>query len=288
MAGMSATVHVLVSDPARLTCVLITGSDRALLVDTGSGPDQAGRILSAVRDLTDLPLIVANTHDHWDHFFGNPTFAEAGVAEFLASPAFVRDSPGSAWLQHAEASEHVLDLPSPDALVVPTRAVADGEILDLGARRADEASGAESAPGGGTAHRVEAHRIEAHRVEFLHMTGHTDTDLVVRAGPIVVCGDLVEEGAPPQVGLDATPLAWARSLESLLALPDVDVFVPGHGSPVGRAFVETQRDDLLHAAEADDASTLPTRLVGALAGDAAPAPTARVDPSSGVGVTRIL
>lgn len=90
---MSATVHTLVTDPVRLTSVLVTGSERALLIDTGSGPDQAVRILAAVRGLTDLPLTVANTHDHWDHFFGNPTFAEAGVTEFLASPAFVRDSP---------------------------------------------------------------------------------------------------------------------------------------------------------------------------------------------------
>lgn len=275
---MSATVHVLVTDPARLTSVLVTGSDRALLIDTGSGPDQAARILAAVRGLTDLPLTVANTHDHWDHFFGNPTFAEAGVTEFLASPAFVRDSPGSAWLQHAEASEHVLELPSPESLVVSARAVEDGEILDLGALPVDGALGTESSSG----------RSAPHRVEFLPLSGHTDTDLAVRAGPIVVCGDLVEEGAPPQVGLDATPLAWVRSLEALLALPDVDVFVPGHGEPVTRAFVEAQRDDLLRAAEADDASELPTRLVGDLAAHAASAPAARIDPSSGVRITRIL
>lgn len=278
MAGMSATVHVLVTDPARLTSVLITGADRALLIDTGSGPDQATRILAAVRGLTDLPLTVANTHDHWDHFFGNPTFAEAGITEFLASPAFVRDSPGSAWLQHAEASEHALDLPSPDALLVTTRAVADGEILDLGALPPDGALGEESSPTGRA----------PHRVEFLPLSGHTDTDLAVRVGPIVVCGDLVEEGAPPQVGLDATPLAWVRSLDVLLTLPDVDVFVPGHGSPVTRAFVETQRDDLLRAAEADDASELPARLIGSLAGDAASAPSTRIVPSSGVHITRLL
>lgn len=271
---MSATVHTLVTDPVRLTSVLVTGSERALLIDTGSGPDQAVRILAAVRGLTDLPLTVANTHDHWDHFFGNPTFAEAGVTEFLASPAFVRDSPGSAWLQHAGASEHVFDLPSPDALVVETRAVEDGEVLDLGVIPADEPA----APG----------PSEPHLVEFLPLSGHTDTDLAIRVGPIVVCGDLVEEGAPPQVGQDATPLAWTRSLEALLALPGVDVFVPGHGSPVTRAFVETQRGDLLRAAESDDASELPTRLIGTVASAAAGAPATHTDPPFGVDVARLL
>ncbi|WP_180951771.1 MBL fold metallo-hydrolase [Brevibacterium jeotgali] len=275
---MSATVHVLVTDPVRLNSVLITGADRALLIDTGAGPEQATRILAAVRGLTDLPLTVANTHDHWDHFFGNPTFAEAGVTEFLGSPAFVRDSPGSAWLQHAEASEHVLELPAPDALLVTTRAVADGEILDLGALRPDGAHGGESSPRGSA----------PHRVELLSLSGHTDTDLAVRVGPIVVCGDLVEEGAPPQVGLDATPLAWVRSLDALLALRDVERFVPGHGSPVTRAFVETQRDDLLRAAEADDASGLPARRSGRHVGMNDSAPSTRIDPPSGVHITRLL
>lgn len=275
MAGMSATVHVLVSDPVRLTSVLITGAERALLVDTGSGPDQAARILAAVRSLTALPLTVANTHDHWDHFFGNPTFAEAGVTEFLASAAFVRDSPGSAWLQHAEASEHVLDLPGPDGLAVETRAVDDGEVLDLGTR-----------PGREDAGREEDRADDSHRVEFLPLSGHTDTDLALRAGPVVVCGDLVEEGAPPQVGLDATPLAWVRSLDRLLALPDVDLFVPGHGSPVTRGFVEAQREDLLRAAESDDASGLPARFVDSTAPVAQAAPAS--DPPSGVRISRLL
>lgn len=273
---MSATVHTLVSDPVRLTSVLVTGSDRALLIDTGSGPEQAGRILTAVRGLTDLPLTVANTHDHWDHFFGNPTFADAGVTEFLASPAFVRDSPGSAWLQHAEASEHALDLPSPDQLAVATRAVDAGEVLDLGALPTDPADDAGTSTAG----------APPHLVELLPLSGHTDTDLAIRVGPILVCGDLVEEGAPPQVGLDATPLAWVRSLDALLALPGVDVFVPGHGSPVPRSFVETQRDDLLRAAEADDAAGLPARFIGAP--DTAPEAAAPTGESPYVRIARLL
>src|SRR5699024_3139742 len=272
MALMSATVHALVSDPVRLTSVLVTGADRALLIDTGSGPDQAARILAAVRGLTALPLTVANTHDHWDHFFGNPTFAEAGVTDFAASAAFVRDSPGSAWLQHAEASEHVLDLPSPDGLTVEARAVADGETLDLGALPSRGAGEPHSGADG------------AHLVEFLPLSGHTDTDLALRAGPVVVCGDLIEEGAPPQVGLDATPLAWVRSLDRLLALPGVDVFVPGHGTAVTRGFVEAQREDLLRAADSDDLDELPSRSAGTAAAHAAPAS----DPPYGVRIVRLL
>lgn len=214
-------VFTLVTDPVRLTSVLVVGTQRALLVDTGSGPDQAVRILAAVRQLTDLPLVVANTHDHWDHFFGNPTFAEAGVTDFFGSPAFVRDSPGSAWLQYAEASEHALDLPGPAELTVGVRAVEDGERLSLGAT-ADEQD----------------------TVEFFIVPGHTDTDLAIRVGDVLMVGDLLEEGAPPQVGIDSTPISWVRSLDRLLALPGVTTFVPGHGRAVDRAFAMAQRTDL--------------------------------------------
>ena len=160
-------VFTLASDPVRLTSVLVVGSQRALLVDTGAGPDQATRLLAAVRQITDLPLVVANTHDHWDHFFGNPTFAEAGVTGFYGSPAFVRDSPGSAWLQHAEASEHAFDLPGPEELAMPVDPLEDGDVLELG---------------------------DGEVVEALVATGHTDTDLVLRSGPLLLVGDLVEEG----------------------------------------------------------------------------------------------
>ncbi|GAA2100326.1 MULTISPECIES: MBL fold metallo-hydrolase [Brevibacterium] len=249
----SPSVHVLSSDPVRVNSTLLAGTDRAVLVDTGAGPAQATRLLAAVRGLTDLPLTVVNTHDHWDHFFGNALFAEAGVTEFLASPAFVRDAAGSAWLQHAEASEHELELPAPDRLLVDAAAVRDGETLDLGG-------------------------LEA---EFLVLSGHTDTDLAVRAGPVVVAGDLLEEGAPPSVGTDSTPVAWTRSLERLLALPDADVFVPGHGRPVPRSFVRTQLTDLAaYAAREDEEAELPVRAVGAA--------EASAHEVFGIAITRLL
>lgn len=280
-------VYTLVTDPVRLTSVLVVGSSRALLVDTGSGPDQAVRILAAVRQITDLPLVVANTHDHWDHFFGNATFAEAGVTDFLASPAFVRDSPGSAWLQHAEASEHAFDLPDPTALAVDVRAVEDGERLALGgARNTDEHTAADP----------DAQAVD--EAEFFVVSGHTDTDLAIRVGPVMIVGDLLEEGAPPQVGIDSTPVTWVRSLERLLDVPGVDVFVPGHGRPVGRSFAEAQRTDLAAFAatadseDTDDQDALPVRFAGETVPGAAPhTPTGAdgaADDVFGVQVTRIV
>lgn len=50
---------------------LITGSEKALLVDTGLG---MGNIRKVVEELTSLPVIVMNTHTHFDHIGGNALF----------------------------------------------------------------------------------------------------------------------------------------------------------------------------------------------------------------------
>lgn len=50
---------------------LLEGTEKALLVDTGTG---AGNIEKCVRSLTDKPVVVLNTHGHYDHMGGNYLF----------------------------------------------------------------------------------------------------------------------------------------------------------------------------------------------------------------------
>ncbi len=50
---------------------LILGSERALLLDTGMGVDNIRRV---VESLTLLPVIVVNSHTHFDHVGGNRLF----------------------------------------------------------------------------------------------------------------------------------------------------------------------------------------------------------------------
>ena len=60
-----------ITDPFGAICTLITGSEKALLADTGIG---FGDIAGAVRTVTGLPVTAVNTHEHLDHSMGGRFF----------------------------------------------------------------------------------------------------------------------------------------------------------------------------------------------------------------------
>ena len=214
-----AGIYVITTDPAALNSYLVVGTSGALLVDTGSGPRQAACIFEAARTVTSLPISVLNTHDHWDHFFGNAHMRHEGVDEFLASERFAHDQAASAWLQLAEvpaADEPDLPADPTELIVEPTRVIAHGDTIDLG----------------GTV------------VTVREYSGHTESDIVLQVSDALIVGDLIEEGAPPQFGDDAQPSAWAQTLRDILAIDGINVYCPGHGQPVDRAFVQAQADDV--------------------------------------------
>jgi hydroxyacylglutathione hydrolase len=66
-----------IDGPANDLMYLVIGTHRAMLVDTGMG---LGDLAGMVRELTDLPLIVVNTHGHPDHAGGNGGFEEVWLA----------------------------------------------------------------------------------------------------------------------------------------------------------------------------------------------------------------
>lgn len=68
-----------IKEPAGVHATLITGKERALLFDTGYGFCD---IRTAVRKLTDLPLVVVNSHCHMDHAGGNRFFDEVYAHPF--------------------------------------------------------------------------------------------------------------------------------------------------------------------------------------------------------------
>ncbi|MDR2303905.1 MAG: MBL fold metallo-hydrolase [Treponema sp.] len=66
----------IISGLATELCYLIEGTEKALLVDSLSG---AGNLKSFVREITDLPVTLVNTHGHPDHAGGNFDFGECFI-----------------------------------------------------------------------------------------------------------------------------------------------------------------------------------------------------------------
>ncbi len=213
-------VFRLVAEPATVNIGLVVGADGALLVDTGSTPDQGRVIRAAIAQVTDRPLLaVVVTHDHYDHAFGLAAYADVdsigheSLAETLAGP---------------EAAEQARRLGfDPAELLVPRTGIGVADAVDLGGGRV---------------------------AEVTHLgVGHSQGDLVVSVTDptapgfpgVIFAGDLVESAGGPWFGADSSPDQWSWAVDRLytMARPGV-VIVPGHGDPRDREFVRVQRDNL--------------------------------------------
>jgi glyoxylase-like metal-dependent hydrolase (beta-lactamase superfamily II) len=218
-------------DPFDVTVTVILGGDGAAVVDTRCCPAEARELKDLIRRLTPLPIRwVVNTHAHFDHTWGNAEFANA---EF-AAPRL--DPPAGIW-----AHETVPDRLRPDGPDVPGLLA---ELTAAGPEWPAKLADLEFArPTGLVAASAEID-LGGRVLELRHHgRGHTDGDLWIGVpdAAVVLAGDLVEQSGPPAFGPDSFPLEWPDTLGRALAWmsPDVAV-VPGHGEPVGCAFVENQ------------------------------------------------
>jgi len=62
-----------ISDFKTANCYLVVGTEKAMLIDTGTG---IGDLKGFIRTLTSLPLIVVATHGHVDHIGGSGQFEQ--------------------------------------------------------------------------------------------------------------------------------------------------------------------------------------------------------------------
>jgi glyoxylase-like metal-dependent hydrolase (beta-lactamase superfamily II) len=212
--------------------VTVIGGERGLLVvDTHGSAAAAREVVDDVRRLGAGEVIgVVNTHWHFDHTFGNDTFRST----FGPVPIHAHENAEAELARGADRiKQRYIDAPDdPHAsdvveteVVLPDHTFSSAISLDLGDRA----------------------------VELVHPgRGHTTGDVVVRIpdADTLLAGDLVEESAPPYYGEDSWPMDWPLSLDIVLGLTTpATVVVPGHGAPVDRGFVETQRNEIGIVAE---------------------------------------
>lgn len=70
------------AEPGHVCSWLVEGDERAALIDTGCG---IAPIRPVVESLTERPVLVVNTHHHFDHVGGNHEFDEIAIHELGAA-----------------------------------------------------------------------------------------------------------------------------------------------------------------------------------------------------------
>ncbi len=215
----------------------LVGGERGLMVvDTHASESEARRVVEQVRRLGVGEVVaVVNTHQHFDHTFGNVVLTEA----YDGPPIYAHEDAAAALV--ARAASRAGGRPGRrgggpplrrhrgDPGRRPTETFSSARVVDLGDRL----------------------------VELVHPgRGHTGGDALVRVddADLVFAGDLVEEsaqrGSVPGFGDDCFPLEWPASLDLMIGLlTPGSVVVPGHGVPVGKEFVEEQRSAIGVVAE---------------------------------------
>jgi glyoxylase-like metal-dependent hydrolase (beta-lactamase superfamily II) len=224
-AEVARGVYVLRYPVLDVNVSLVVGDGAALLVDTLSTEAQARELREAVRAVTPHPLTVVNTHHHFDHCFGNAVLAapDRPIWAHEEAARLLREEAGR--LQRESYAEWV-----------PTHPELAAGLAAVAVRPPDH-----------TVHLAATIEVGGRPVALRHLgRGHSAGDLVVHVpdADVLVAGDLVEEGAPPDFG-DAYPLEWPETLVALLGLAtSATVVVPGHGAVVDVDFVRAQHADL--------------------------------------------
>ena len=216
----------LVAAPPHVNCFLVAGRERAILIDTGPGIDDVRRAVTA---LTDLDVLVVNTHYHWDHVGGNNGFDDIAIHELGAEK--LRRGPDMAKLEpYAAYTRRMLDRfgefsvtdeeffgflsdettprPLPDDFdfatwtippTIPTRLLQDGDRLDLGGRA----------------------------LQVLHTPGHTPDSICLfdEDNGLLFGGDTYNTGPIYAHLPDSDVDAFARSTARIAELADGVAFV---------------------------------------------------------------
>jgi glyoxylase-like metal-dependent hydrolase (beta-lactamase superfamily II) len=218
---------------------LVVGDGACVVVDTRASETEGRELAEAIRQVTPDPWVVVNTHMHYDHTFGNAVFRPAAIwghrrcAEILATS-------GAAMRERVARHCRLQGLPEAADEVAASRIDPPDELVDD----------------------IATMTVGGRPVHVRHLgRGHTDNDVVVLVpdADLVLAGDLVEEGAPPQFA-DGFPLDWPGTLDALLPLITGPV-VPGHGAVVDRRYVQMQRDQLARVAEVARAANAEGRPV---------------------------
>ena len=190
----------IIDDNGNANMYLVEGADSALLIDTGTGTKELKDIVDTI---TDLPVIVVNTHGHPDHIGGNSSFDKAYLPP--ADTAIYRYFINEAARNNAEKAGK-----EPELVMLKK-----GHVFDLGNRK----------------------------LEVIAIAGHTpgSIGLLDAENKLLFSGDsnnnliwmFLDHSLPLEVLLQNLLKLQQRT-------NDFDFIMPGHGTPLDKTFLDEQ------------------------------------------------
>lgn len=190
---------------------LMLGTEKALLIDTGMG---FGNIKDTVDAITDLPVIVVNTHSHYDHVSNNHHFNTIYGRELAYTKKNSSGHPKSTWNNALQPS--AVNGPLPNGFSFAgyqskpfeiDHYLKDGEIIELGNRP----------------------------IEVIFTPGHTPDSMLFfdRAAGLLATGDTFYPSTLWAHRADANFADYLASAKRMADMEkDVKYILPGHGQIV--------------------------------------------------------
>jgi glyoxylase-like metal-dependent hydrolase (beta-lactamase superfamily II) len=185
----------MIAEAGHVVNWLYQGSDRAILVDTGTG---IVPIKPVVDRLTDRPVTVVNTHYHFDHVGGNGAFAER-LAGLRGGPFLERGTPPGLLRRYLAAFPAIIadararTAADPDAFALTP----ETEVRDFPLGFDPEAWAPGRAPATRLLREGEAIDLGGRTVRVIDTPGHSPDGICLfdeRDG-ILFAGDTLMEGA---------------------------------------------------------------------------------------------
>ena len=195
-------------------CYLILGKKKALLFDTGIGVDSISNI---VKELTILPIVVANSHSHYDHIGGNHEFNN--VLAFRSN--FTLKHAKEGWnheavkhevTQEAICLEKLSKLDTANYSIKPYKIshfLSDNDIIDLGDRK----------------------------IKILSVPGHTPDAIALldKSNGYLWTGDTYYDGDIYLFAKETNLAAYKKSILKLAKIaPTLKYIFPSHNNPISQ------------------------------------------------------
>ena len=193
-------------------CYLILGKNKALLFDTGIGVENMS---SLVKQLTSLPILVLNSHTHYDHIGGNYEFENV----LSLNTDFTKKNSNDGWdheaVKHEVTNEAIClqkttRLDTANYLIRPykiARFIVNDDEIDLGNRK----------------------------LKIISIPGHTPDAIALldKRNGYLWTGDTYYDGPIYLFAKETNLLDYQNSVEKIAKIaPELKKVFPSHNNPV--------------------------------------------------------